>query len=166
VTAISKARAKPASTSRTNAKVEHPDKEFSNPTDVVVDPSLSTHDKLDALNSLEQDARQLAVATEEGMTGGEESQLRPVLQAKRSLEPPSPEAAFTVVLRELDQTLRQAQGTDAYAVISRAIDAIHEAREAIANLANAPKVPPGAPKPGSREELQEEIDKEKLDPGG
>lgn len=133
--------------------------------EVVADPTLSKQDKTHALDSLEQDARQLAVAAAEGMSGGEETQLRPVLQAKRSLELPSDAAAFTVVQRELEQKLRETQGTGAHAAISRAIDAINEARAAIADLANAPKVPPGAPLPGSDEELQEEIDKEKLDPG-
>jgi hypothetical protein len=56
------------------------------PQQVVADPALSKQDKLEALDTLEQDARLLATATEEGMTGGEQSNLRDVLSAKQTLE--------------------------------------------------------------------------------
>jgi hypothetical protein len=75
VTTLSKPRAKTGSAaSRCRAKVEHPAKVFSDPAEVAADPDLSTRDKLAALNSLEQDAKQLAVASAEGMDGGEETQ--------------------------------------------------------------------------------------------
>jgi hypothetical protein len=44
--------------------------------------------KLEALDALEQDARQLSVASAEGMIGGEPSKLHDVLDAKDSLEVP------------------------------------------------------------------------------
>jgi hypothetical protein len=68
------------------AKTEKPHGHFDDPQQVVADPALSKQDKLKALETLEQDARLLATATEEGMTGGEHSNLRDVLSAKKTLE--------------------------------------------------------------------------------
>ena len=68
------------------AKTEKPHEHFDDPQQVVADPALSKQDKLEALETLEQDARLLATATEEGMTGGEQSNLRDVLSAKKALE--------------------------------------------------------------------------------
>jgi hypothetical protein len=68
------------------AKTEKPHEHFDDPQQVVVDPALSKQGKLETLESLEQDARLLATATEEGMTGGEQSNLRDVLRARKALE--------------------------------------------------------------------------------
>jgi hypothetical protein len=68
------------------AKTEKPHAHLDDPQQIVADPALSKQDKLEALEMLEQDARLLAMATEEGMTGGEQSNLRDVLTAKKSLE--------------------------------------------------------------------------------
>ena len=68
------------------AKTEKPHKHFDDPQQVVADPTLSKQDKLEALETLEQDAQLLATATEEGMTGGEQSNLRDILSAKKTLE--------------------------------------------------------------------------------
>ena len=68
------------------AKTERPHKHFDDPQQVVADPALSRQDKLEALETLEQDARRLAAAADEGMTGGEQSNLRDVLRAKKTLE--------------------------------------------------------------------------------
>jgi len=57
-----------------------------------VDPSLSKARKVEALDVLEQDARQLAEATSEGMSGGERNKLHDVLVAKKTLEKPSADA--------------------------------------------------------------------------
>jgi hypothetical protein len=162
MTSTSKPR---AGKSPTVEKLEHPAKEFSHPGEVVTDRSLSIPEKQAALNSLEQDARQLAVATAEGMVGGEETKLRNVLEAERSLDLPSQDLAFTVVLRTFEQHRDKTRGTDTDVLITRAIEAINEARAAITRQKAAPKTPPGAPRPGSKEELQEELNKEKLDPG-
>lgn len=132
---------------------------------VVADPSLSTPEKLVAVNSLEQDARQLAIASAEGMHGGEATRLHDIRQAKRCLETPSADTAFSVVLRTLEQHHRENLGTETHVLITRAIEAINAARDAIAARLNAPAVPPGSPRPGSEQELEEEIEKEKLDPG-
>ena len=147
-------------------KLEHPAKEFSHPGEVVTDRSLSTQQKRAALDSLEQDARQLAVATAEGMVGGEETRLRNVLEAERSLERPSEDLAFSTVLRTFEQHREKTLGTDTDVLITRAIEAITEARAAIRAQKAAAKPPAGAPKPGSKEELEEELNKEKMDPGG
>lgn len=148
----------------TREKVEHPAKTFGEPTEVVADGGLSAHQKLRALDTMEQDARQLAVAASEGMAGGEDTNLRGVLEAKRTLDLPSPEVAFTVVRRTLEAELKRTRGSDIQPVINRAIEALHAARAAIAHADDMPAAPPGAPRPGSAEELAEELAKEKLDP--
>lgn len=152
-------------TRETRKKVEQPAKAYSDPKQVVADTALSKQEKRAVLNSLEQDARQLAIATAEGMAGGEETKLRNVLQAKRALDATPADQAFSLVLRTLEEQLKETLGTDAHGVISDAIDAIHAARRAMAERAAMPTPPPGAPEPGSTAELQEELDKEKLDPG-
>ena len=145
-------------------KLQHPAKEFSDPAEVVADRSLSTPQKQVVLDALKQDARQLAVAAGEGMAGGEPTNLRSVMESERTLESSATDAAFTTVLRSLGEQRQKTRGTETDVVITRAIDAINEARDAIQRQRMEP-VPPGAPQPGSKEELQEEIEKEKLDPG-
>ena len=71
------------------AKTDKPHRHFDEPEQVVSDPALSDQDKAEALEALEQDARLLAKATEEGMTGGERSKYREVLSAKKALEIPT-----------------------------------------------------------------------------
>ncbi len=71
------------------AKTEKPHQHFGDPQHVVADPELSKQEKAKALPILEQDARLLATAAEEGMTGGERSKLREVLNAKKVLERPT-----------------------------------------------------------------------------
>jgi hypothetical protein len=57
-------------------KVEKPATYFDRPKDVVHDESLSADEKKKALNTWEQDARQLLTASNEGMPGSEEG-IRP-----------------------------------------------------------------------------------------
>ena len=154
-----------SASAKSPAKPERSHKAFAEPARVVTDPALSTHAKRAALNSLEQDAKQLAVASTEGMSGGEPSNLREVMEAKRSLDLTSVDAAFATVLRTFKARARETPGTDTYVLITRAVEAINAARTAIDNPATAPATPPGAPEPGSTEELNEELEKEKLDPG-
>jgi hypothetical protein len=52
-----------------NDKIEQPENHFEAPTDVVKDRNLSHEDKKNALNTWEQDARQLLTASNEGMPG-------------------------------------------------------------------------------------------------
>jgi hypothetical protein len=75
------------------AKTAKPHAHFDDPQQIVADPALSKQDKLEALAMLEQDARLLATATEEGVTGGEQSNLRDVLKAKKALEGPDDAAS-------------------------------------------------------------------------
>jgi hypothetical protein len=77
-------------------KLEKPHTHFDRPQDILADPALSKEDKAEALEKLEQDARQLTTAAQEGMTGGEENKLQQVLDAKKALEEPggSPNSAI------------------------------------------------------------------------
>jgi hypothetical protein len=59
---------------------------FAQPRDVLTDPRFSREIKLKILQRWEHDARSLAVAEGEGMSGGEESMHGRVLHAIRSLE--------------------------------------------------------------------------------
>jgi hypothetical protein len=59
-----------------NDKIEQPATYFEVPTDVVRDRNLSHQEKKNALNTWEQDARQLLTASNEGMPGREEGMNR------------------------------------------------------------------------------------------
>ena len=56
---------------------------------VLSDTTLSQPEKLKELEALEQDSRELAVAANEGMAGGEPTALAEVLQAKAALAAPT-----------------------------------------------------------------------------
>jgi hypothetical protein len=146
------------------AKVQRPHGEFNHPAEVVADPALAKDEKLSALDALEQDAKQLATASEEGMSGGEDTNLRDVRLAKRMIDLPPSDAAFAVVIQTLESRLAGAEGSDVHGVIAHAIDSIHAARNAIGRMKEVSPTPPGAPEPGSSRELEEELAKEKLDP--
>jgi len=70
------------------AKVQKPSTYYDEPHEVVADSSLSKAQKVEALNTLEQDARQLAEASSEGMAGGERNKLHDVLIAEDALAVP------------------------------------------------------------------------------
>ena len=53
-------------------KVEKPAEHFEKPKDVAKDQDLTPREKVDALDTWEQDARQLLTASNEGMPGAEE----------------------------------------------------------------------------------------------
>ena len=55
---------------------------------VLTDNALSQPEKQKELETLEQDARELAVAANEGMAGGEPTALTEVLLAKAALKSP------------------------------------------------------------------------------
>jgi hypothetical protein len=73
---------------KSDPKVQKPSTYYNEPHEVVVDPSLSKAQKVEALNTLEQDARQLAEASSEGMGGGERDKLHDVLIAEDALALP------------------------------------------------------------------------------
>ena len=73
-------------------KIENPAATFSKPLDVVKDGDLSCQQKTKALDTWEQDARQLLTASSEGMPAPEEghspkdpNKLRQVVNAKGRL---------------------------------------------------------------------------------
>jgi hypothetical protein len=61
-----------ANTSKTKDKVENPEAHFAKPKQVVKDNVLSHDEKKNALNTWEQDERQLLTASNEGMSGSDE----------------------------------------------------------------------------------------------
>jgi hypothetical protein len=67
------------------AALINPADHFAEPGAVVVDPSLSRVQKLKILQQWELDARQLAVAEEENMIGGEENMIGRVSKALLAL---------------------------------------------------------------------------------
>ena len=61
-----------ADRSKAKDKVENPKAQFEKPKDIVQDKALSQHEKKKALNTWEQDERQLLTASNEGMPGSDE----------------------------------------------------------------------------------------------
>jgi hypothetical protein len=99
-----------------------PQENFDVPYQVVVDPALSKPEKAKALDDLEQDARQLATASSEGMSGGEPTALAEVLQAKEALELPPIAFAYELVLKDLQA--RQIKGDGDAGLIAQATTAL------------------------------------------
>lgn len=113
----------------TAPKVEQPATHFTGPHEVVVDPALSPDEKGKALETLEQDARQLAEASNEGMAGGEPTGLREVLRAKDALELTPLAQAYRVVLQDLHtRECQEGVETEACAVFQRAAEALEAVR--------------------------------------
>lgn len=67
--------------------LNNPKKAFGSPRNVLDDPRLDRESKYAILKSWERDARELAVAEEEGMVGGEESMLQRVMRALDTVSP-------------------------------------------------------------------------------
>ena len=84
--------------STNRARIEKPHAHFESPHQVVTDPLLSKDEKDEVLQELEQDAQLRSAASDEGMTGGEETNLHDVLNARELLKartaapPPGSEA--------------------------------------------------------------------------
>jgi hypothetical protein len=73
-------------------KIANPEAHFDKPKDVVQDPALSHEEKKKALNTWEQNERQLLTASNEGMPGSVEgrrktqsNKLGDVVQAKEQI---------------------------------------------------------------------------------
>jgi hypothetical protein len=146
------------------AKTTKPHAAFDTPGEVVADPALSMKEKVAALDSLEQDARQLSVASDEGMVGGEPTGLRDVLKAKGAIEQPPVAQAYDVVLKDLRSRLN-AEGTiDEHAAITRAVTALDAVVLGPARHDEAGSGPPVEPVPGSVAEMEVELAMEKFDP--
>lgn len=150
----------------TRDKITKPHAHFQEPEEVVVDPALSKDEKKQALESMEQDARQLLTASTEGMSGGEPGKLHEVLDAKEALELPAVTYAYEVVAKDLRSSLEQTENQDEWSEIEQAITALDAVMRRRADSAGdrGQQAPDGVPKPGSDAELDEEMAKEKLDP--
>ena len=148
-------------------KIKKPHAFFDEPRKVVVDPALSKNQKIKALDALEQDARQLSVASAEGMTGGEPSKLHDVLDAKNSLELQPTAYAYDVVLNDLRARLKTDMTGDTRTVVEHALVALLAAARPSTPGSAAGAPSPGVnggPKPGSAAEIDVEVSREKLDP--
>ena len=141
----------------TTEKTGRPHAHFAEPIDIVDDQAMSHAQKAAALESLEQDARQMAAASSEGMGGGEPTALRAVLTAQASLALPPVEAAYETVARDLQRR----RGIEPVGGIHDAIDRAIEALDALAGLSQ-----PGqdAAKRDAAAELADELRRERLDP--
>ncbi len=69
---------------------QSPTRFYSRPADVVADSRLSRTEKLSVLETWELDARALAVASEENMSGGEGDLLSEVVKARLALGDETP----------------------------------------------------------------------------
>ena len=133
------------------AKVEKPHAYFREPHEVLVDPALSKAQQSDILRTLEQDARQMSVASDEGMAGGEPTNLHDVLETRDSLELPPVAQAYDLVLNDLRARLTAVEAIVRSPVPHPIVNAI--------GTGNA-----GRPDPKAAAEIDDEIEREKLDP--
>ncbi len=148
-------------------KLAKPHATFDAPQEVVIDPVLSKRQKSDVLDALEQDARQLSMAASEGMTGGEPTGLRAVLDAKDALALPPVDQAYGIVLKDLEAKAKAAAPGEDRAAAAKALAALHaEQQPAGLRAAHAAAASPlrGEPVPGSAAERELEEKLQKLDP--
>jgi hypothetical protein len=109
---------------KSDAKVQQPSAHFDEPLEVVVDSSLSKAQKVEALDTLEQDARLLAEASSEGMGGGERNKLHDVLIAKDTLVLPPVADAYETVLQDLRSRRKCDPAMDTRILLNQAIAAL------------------------------------------
>jgi hypothetical protein len=109
---------------KSDPKVQKPSAHFDEPHEVVVDSSLSKAQKVGVLDSLEQDARQLAEASSEGMGGGERNKLHDVLIAKDTLVLPPVAVAYETVLQDLRSRQKRGPASDTQIMLKQAIAAL------------------------------------------
>jgi hypothetical protein len=105
-------------------KLQKPAVHFDEPHHVIADPELSPKQKAAALDTLEQDARQLAIASAEGMSGGEETKLNEVLRAKEILQSPREISAYQMVMQDLRARSQTEADPETRALIAKAMAAI------------------------------------------
>ena len=138
-------------------KIEKPHAFFAEPYEVLVEAILSNEQKSDILQTLEQDARQMSVASNEGMAGGELAKLSDVLEARDSLNLPPVAHAYDLVLKDLRSRLNADLPGDARALMELAMTAVEAVRK-------SPILEPVALAPALAAEIDDEIAREKLDP--
>ncbi len=148
-------------------KIEKPHAFFEEPHDVLIDPALSKAEKSDILDTLEQDARQMSEASNEGMAGGELAKLHDVLEARDSLELPPVAHAYDLVVKDLRARVKTELPSDHRVLMELGLTAV----EAVANSLILNPVPKGRaaaaagmPDPGVAAEIEDEIARERLDP--
>lgn len=145
-------------------KTDRPHAFFRNPQQVVTEPTLSKDQKTEALDAMEQDARQLAAASDEGMAGGERNKLQDVLDAKDSLALSPTDFAYEAVLKDLRSRAKTDVAGDARALVEQALAALTAVvKSPVLNPAAAANTYDGPP-PGSPADINDEIAREKLDP--
>jgi hypothetical protein len=71
-------------------KISQPENHYRSPAEVAKDKTLTTEEKKSALNTWEQDARQLLVASDEGMPmpKGQDPRMGEVIRAKEAIDDP------------------------------------------------------------------------------
>lgn len=94
-------------TARVAKALLNPAAVFRSPEQVEHDPTLSREDKLAILESWEEDARELAVAEEENMGGGEPSRLAEVAAARARVEDGSASPPAMPRVRHFVRPLRE-----------------------------------------------------------
>jgi hypothetical protein len=109
---------------KSDEKVQKPSTYFDEPQEVVVDSSLSKAQKVEALDTLEQDARQLSEASSEGMGGGERNKLQDVLIAKDTLALQSVADAYEIVLQDLRSRQKRDPAINTRVLLEQAIAAL------------------------------------------
>ena len=149
------------------AKLAKPHAFFAEPHDVLTDPALSKEQKTEILATLEQDARQMVAASDEGMTGGELGKLHDVLVATNTLALPPVAHAYDLVLNDLRSRVKDEASSDARAVIQLALTAIEAAMASLAShidAASAAAIRTASAKACFDAGIADEIAREKLDP--
>jgi hypothetical protein len=150
-------RSPPAKPPTGAEKTGRPHAHFVEPIEVVDDQALSRAQKSAALGSLEQDARQMAAASSEGMGGGEPTALRAVLTAQASLALPPTAAAYDTVRRDLKARRDAAPAGSAHAALFRALEAL----DAVAGLSQSAQ---DEADQAAAAEVADELRRERLDP--
>jgi hypothetical protein len=148
-------------------KTEKPHAFFAEPYEVLVAAKLSNEQKSDILQTLEQDARQMSVASNEGMAGGELAKLSDVLEARDSLNLPPVVHAYDLVLNDLRSRLKTDLPGDARALMELAMTAVEAVCKSPILQPVADSVgagPPGVLARALVAETDDEIAREKLDP--
>ena len=123
---------------KSDARVRKPSTYFDELHEVVLDSSLSKAQKVEALNTLEQDARQLAEASSEGMGGGERTKLHEVLLAKDALGLPVTDA-YETVLQDLRARQKRDPAIATQILVKQAIAALEALVASFTHESAAPK---------------------------
>ena len=148
-------------------KIDKPHTFFVEPHDVVIDPALSKAQKAVILDTLEQDARQMSAASNEGMAGGELANLHEVLEAKDSLDLPPIAHAYDLVVKDLRSRVKSDLPGDSRALIEIGLTAMEAVVNSlilnpVSNDLNGGST--GGLDPRVAAGIEDEIAREKLDP--